>query len=558
MAMERRAGAHTEEDGWLEDRHEALRTLRAARRRNRLARLDRFDAFYKAYLWSISAAVAVWAATDLAGDAPVTANAATELSIRGPALLGLLVALTAAVGLRSGGRGGPLAFEPADVRHLLLAPVDKRDVIRAAGLRQLRYVTFLGTAVGFLAGVAALRRLPGSPAAWLASGAAFGASTAFLAHGSASVSGGRRTRRSVVDVVAFALIAWTAADVALGSTTAPTSWVGAIGIAPLALTPVAVAGVAVAGFVGGVGVFLVDGCSLEAAERRSRLVGQLRFAATLQDVRTVMVIQRQLAQEHVRQRPWIRISGSEGAKPRRPGTAAVLRSVHGLARWPALRLARLVVFVALAAGCAAGVWAGTAPLIVPGGILLWLAALDLLEPLAAEGDRPDRLAGLPIDTGWIWSRHLLLPGAVLGGLVIAAALPLLRLAPSEARGALAFLVPATVLLPLGAAAVTVVRPPDLPSSSVIMPEIAGLKFVWRTFGPPVIAALGLLPLVFARNAVNNDGDFEAVVQAMNIPLSVALGVGTWCLVWVRHGHEFSRSLTNAGARAVGGPDAVAS
>ena len=34
--------------------------------------------------------------------------------------------------------------------------------------------------------------------------------------------------------------------------------------------------------------------SPEAAERRSSLVGQIRFAATLQDVRTVIVLRRQL------------------------------------------------------------------------------------------------------------------------------------------------------------------------------------------------------------------------------------------------------------------------
>ena len=51
---------------------------------------------------------------------------------------------------------------------------------------------------------------------------------------------------------------------------------------------------------------LVAGSSLEAAERRTELVGQLRFAVTLQDLRTVLVLRRQLAQERPRSRPWIR------------------------------------------------------------------------------------------------------------------------------------------------------------------------------------------------------------------------------------------------------------
>src|SRR3546814_21117140 len=45
------------------------------------------------------------------------------------------------------------------------------------------------------------------------------------------------------------------------------------------------------------GLVLVGGTSLEAAERRSSLVGQLRFAATMPDPRTVIVLRRQPAME---------------------------------------------------------------------------------------------------------------------------------------------------------------------------------------------------------------------------------------------------------------------
>ena len=40
------------------------------------------------------------------------------------------------------------------------------------------------------------------------------------------------------------------------------------------------------------GLQLIGGVSIERLERRSRLVGQVRFAATLQDVRTVLVLRR--------------------------------------------------------------------------------------------------------------------------------------------------------------------------------------------------------------------------------------------------------------------------
>ena len=73
----------------------------------------------------------------------------------------------------------------------------------------------------------------------------------------------------------------------------------------MALVPVAlVAALLVVGFLG------LAGLSLEAAERRTSLVGQLKFAVTLQDLRTVLVLRRQLAMELPRSRPWISGSSS--------------------------------------------------------------------------------------------------------------------------------------------------------------------------------------------------------------------------------------------------------
>ena len=51
------------------------------------------------------------------------------------------------------------------------------------------------------------------------------------------------------------------------------------------------------------GLSLLNRLSLESAERRTALVGQLRFAATVRDLRTVMVLRRQLVQEQHRTRP---------------------------------------------------------------------------------------------------------------------------------------------------------------------------------------------------------------------------------------------------------------
>src|SRR5690606_5620745 len=100
---------------------------------------------------------------------------------------------------------------------------------------------------------------------------------------------------------------------------------------PVGLVPVFL-GIAVLA----VGFGLLGRASLEAAERRSSLVGQLRFAATMQDLRTVVVLRRQLAMELPRLRPWVRL------RVRGTGRLPVFtRGVRGVLRWPAARLARM-------------------------------------------------------------------------------------------------------------------------------------------------------------------------------------------------------------------------
>src|SRR5438270_1824414 len=130
---------------------------------------------------------------------------------------------------------------------------------------------------------------------------------------------------------------------------------GKLAIWPLKFDPLALFGVAVAVIVPVLALGVVGGTSLEAAERRASLAGQIRFAATLQDLRTVIVLRRQLAQELPRQRPWIRLPRAVPRQWLTPaGNAAGFvngagrpartrhfpvwrRGWHGILRWPALR-----------------------------------------------------------------------------------------------------------------------------------------------------------------------------------------------------------------------------
>src|SRR5207245_4090746 len=117
----------------------------------------------------------------ITGDQRVTAETLDKVKRNGPAVVGLVGAFAVAIGLRSGGRGGPLVIEAADVRHVLLAPIDRSVVMRGPAYRQLRFAGFAGMATGATAGILAMRRLPGTPGFWVAIGAAAGALIAVLA-----------------------------------------------------------------------------------------------------------------------------------------------------------------------------------------------------------------------------------------------------------------------------------------------------------------------------------------------------------------------------------------
>lgn len=526
--------------------------LRSARRKNRIQNLDYFDAFYKAYVTAIFSAVGIYAAAGAFGDDPLTAAQLADLQSKGPAWLGLLVAVAVAIGLRSGGRGGPMAFERADVRHVLMAPVDRRQSIRRPFLRQLRYALFLGVTVGAAAGLVASRRMPDAPVAWVACAALFGGALAVVAFAGAAVVSGFRLKVWMAELLSVLVLAWSAADVIGGYETSPFTFLGYVATWPLEFEPLAFIGIAVSLLVAAWGTGVVNRSSIEAAERRSRLVGQLRFAATLQDVRTVMVLQRQLSQEQIRQRPWIRLPRRKKpgfAKGRVHRRVFIKRGVQGLLRWPALRLIRLLAFSAIAGFAGLGAWMGTSPLIVVGGLALWMAALDLCEPLAQEIDHPDRLRASPHQTGIIYLQHLFVPGVVLFGLTLLAFVPAFVFGNSSIATTLlpqSLFAAATALA--GASLAVNARPPGT-SGMVDTPETASIKFVWRVLVPPALGVVGFIPLVTAQRSWEEHHSQALMVGAMNLPTLGCLFVTTAAFAWLRFGDQFRESLAAQQAEA---------
>ena len=263
----------------------------------------------------------------------------------------------------------------------------------------------------------------------------------------------------------------------------------------------------VAAAVVALGLSGVAGISLEAAERRTALVGQVRFAVTLQDLRTVMVLRRQLAADLPRSRPWVRTR-------RRSRFPIWQRGWRGVLRFPVPRLIRMVMLRARRA-CAAGVWAGTTPLLVVAGLALWVAALDAVEPLAQETDHPTIAESLPHEKGHVLLRHLPVSVALMLPLVaIGVAIAALAGARGDELTVLAIAIVPLALAGTAGAVISVLMGAPKPVSEMALatPEIAGAKIAARTIWPPLVAVFGAVPVWLGARAFDDGVDPVPVVS----------------------------------------------
>lgn len=521
-----------------------VREMRQARRRQRVAEIHWVDALYQVYITGLLVVVAVVLASGLVGDGEVGASGVAEVIERGPAAIGVLMAVAVMAGMRSGSRGGPLALEAPDVRHILLSPVPRSVALRGPALRQLRFAFFAAAGVGAAAGQLAMRRLPGSGVEWIAAGAVLAITIVALAYGSALVASGRSLRPWLATGLGGALVLWAALDTwggVDGLPRAPTTHLGTLGIWPLDFDPLGLIGPVLGLVLVAAGLAMVAGISIEAAERRTSLVGQLHFAVTLQDLRTVLVLRRQLAQEVPRSRPWI------GALGRRALFPVFQRGIRSLARWPITRILRVVLMAAVAGVALRAVWAGTTPLIVVAGLALWVAALDAAEPLGQEVDHPGRTDAFPHPRGQVFLLHLpiVLVVSIATGLLAAVA----ALVPGEGA------VPVEIALLVGAAAgllagcgaavsITAGAPQSIDALSMTSPEIAGIRTVFKLVWPPAVAVAGTVPILAARAAEQGIGDPPPVEAALltSIPL---LALTALVAGWVRFRDDILRALADA-------------
>jgi hypothetical protein len=214
-----------------------LAAWRGYRRGKRTADIHWIDLLYPAYLTAFFGLIVVIGVSGAIGDVPLTDAQIAEVLDIGPGWLGGIAALVLTVGLRSGSRGGPLALDRADVRHVLLAPVDRTTALRGPALRRLRFMVFVGVVVGGIAGNLAVKRFPGQEVAWIAVGALAATTAVCLGLGAALTASGTRMPRWAATLLGVVLLAAALADGVGAIGWSPTAPFGDILLWPLEFRP---------------------------------------------------------------------------------------------------------------------------------------------------------------------------------------------------------------------------------------------------------------------------------------------------------------------------------
>ncbi len=539
-----------------------LDELRKTRQRRRLGDTDWYDIAYRVYLFGLVGLTLVVWLSDAVDGAIGDGIDSSDLLTRGPSIIGLLVVAAFALGVRSGADGGPVAIEIADIRHVLLAPISRRSVMLRPVAQRLRAAAFAIGLGGAVLGQLVATEVEGSRTAWAAACGAFGAIVGVTFVATAVIAHTLRVPRWLATVLAAGALGWQGAvawgiwnhETSGAARIAPGNLAGRLALWGVSARPIDAIAIVIALAMTAGALFLGGRLRVEALARRGELVSQLRFAATVQDLRTVVQLRRQLRSEVLRTRPWgqrrnpIRPVPVRSTRGRPAALAAIddwspsasavwRRDARSLRRLPAARFFRIALLAAIG-GVGAALTISASPLF---GLLLlgalFFVGLESLEPLSQEIDRPDLTDALPIERGWIYAHHLVASSVLLALVALIGAAAAVLVEPELGAIAFAVAVPMVWAAAMGPVVVTMLDAPRTPSpttllgtprdseSSLVPPEFAGFSSALRTLLPVVISAVGTVPVYVARFA----GDAASVARSL-----VALALFTAVVVvWVR-------------------------
>lgn len=451
------------------------------------------DGLYRVYIAALAGVIFVIAASGKLPANQLTDTEALDFARDATPWLGLVFAVAFSIGLRSGGRGGPLVLEAPVVVHELEAPLDRALVLRRPAFKQLRFLAFVGAVIGAVVGELASRRIHVNVAVAVICCALAVALAAQLAAGIAMVLSGRRVGWRLANAIAIVVLAWSILDVTLHLTTSPLTLLAQIAFWPITFEPLALIGIVFALVVPVIGILGVRGISTEAALRRAGLVSQLRFAVTLQDVRTVVLLRRQLSQERPRRHPIIKL--------KRGGRLPVVwrRDWASVFRFPTTRLLRMVVLGAVAGVSLGLVWRGVTPMLLVAGLALYIAAYDASEPIAQEVDHPTRWESYPVEPGRLLTQHIPATFALMVLVCLVAAATSTIMVPVDVvlRLTTTVIIPVAGGASIAAAIGSAQGAPDTSAIAGMGPDLMGFVLAGRLILPPTIVVMALAPLVAA-------------------------------------------------------------
>lgn len=532
---------------------DALHAMRTERRKHRVADMDWFEALYRVYISAFLGGGAILFLSGLSGDKPLLGSDLQNVIANTPHAVGLVASIIVFLGLRSGANGGPIAVEEPEVRHVLLAPIPHSAVLRHPAIQRLRTFAFMGAIAGATANQLLSRRVTASGTSlvvWALWGAIAGALMAMLFVIAALLIHGLGISRWLTTAIGTALVGWQVA-VTFGdtNTAGPFDFIGSISrwwLDGVQLQDVV--GIVVVLAFAAIAVYLAGNLSLEALSRRSALVSQMKFAVTLQDIRTVVLLRRQLSQEHMRVKPWVKV-------PRIFRRDIVVgRGLRSLMHFPWRRILRMALLTITAAAALVMAFRGTSPAIVVAGLLLFIVGLDAVEPLSQEVDQPDRTDALPIERGLLMTKHLIVPAIAMTPFLFIGVLTAFIIEPQVSTIAYGFMIgiPAVLAGVAGASINAVKGAPDPVGGAnqglALPPEMSGMGTVIRAAFPPAISITGCLPVIALQRGVENGSLIFANTLRASLAVLLVLGlVAGWVrqrdaiLIWFRNAQKTAQT-----------------